>query len=71
MPQAPTNSNSVAAVITGSPIEKCPLRASAVTSENRSDPNYHAMVNMPSRNPASPMRFTMNALFAAVLADLR
>src|ERR1700690_3467315 len=62
LPQAPTNRSSVAAVMMGSPMAKCPLRAAAVTSINRSDPIYQAMKNMPSRNPASPMRFTMKAL---------
>ncbi len=42
-----------------------------VTSVKRTDPRYQAIVNMPSRNPASPIRLTMNALFAASLADLR
>ena len=55
----------------GSPMAKCPLRAMWVISVKRSEPKYQAMVNMPSRNPASPMRLTMNALLAAVLAEWR
>jgi len=54
-----------------SPIAKCPLRAAVVTSLKRKEPKYQAMKNIPSRNPASPMRLTINALLAASLADLR
>ena len=36
----------------------------------RTSPKYQAMVNIPSRKPASPMRFTMNALLAAVASGL-
>src|SRR5581483_1215091 len=70
-PHAPTNSSSVAAVRTGSPTENAPLRAASVTVVKRSEPAYQRMVNIPSRNAASPMRFTMNALLAAVVAEWR
>src|SRR5512140_3145978 len=62
LPHAPTNSISVANAITGSPRWNEPLRASADTVVYWNDPKYHAMVNMPRMNPASPMRLTMNAL---------
>ncbi len=55
----------------GSPIENCPLRAAAVTVVKRSEPVYQMMVNMPSMKAASPTRFTMKALLAAVLAECR
>src|SRR5271165_4705018 len=71
LPQAPTNSSRQAAVMTGSPMANCPLRASRLTFVYCIEPKYQAMVNMPSRNPASPMRLTMNALFAAVEAEWR
>src|ERR1035438_1189888 len=71
LPQAPTNSSRHAAVITGSPIANWPLRASAFTEVYCTEPKCQAIMNMPSRNPASPMRLTMNALFAAVEAECR
>src|SRR5271166_768563 len=43
LPQAPTNSSRHAPVITGSPIENCPLRASAFTEVYCSEPKYHAI----------------------------
>src|SRR5208337_5060879 len=51
LPQAPTNSSRHAPVITGSPIENCPLRASAFTEVYCSEPKYQAIMNMPSRKP--------------------
>ncbi len=71
LPQAPTNSSRQAVVITGSPMWNCPLRASRLTFVYCIEPKYQAMVNMPRMNPASPMRFTMNALLAAVEAEWR
>jgi hypothetical protein len=71
LPQAPTNNSRQAAVITGSPIENAPLRASALTCVYCTEPKCQAIMNMPSRKPASPMRLTMNALFAAVEAECR
>ena len=71
-PQAPTNSSRVAAVIIGSPNGEVPAaRRSVHVRDTAATPSTSAMKNMPSRNPASPMRFTMNALLAASLADLR
>src|SRR5664279_6361283 len=71
LPQAPTNRNRHAAVIQWSPIRNFPLRAISFTCVYCTEPKYHAMVNSPSRNPASPMRLTMNALLAAVEAECR
>src|ERR1700722_9069306 len=71
LPQAPMKSRSVAAVMMGSPMAKCPPRARVVTSVKRSDPKYQAMKNIPRMNAASPMRLTMKALAAASLAELR
>src|SRR5664279_694461 len=71
LPHAPTNSNKQAAVITGSPIENAPLRAIALTCVYCTDPKCQAIMNMPNKNLASQMRFTMNALFAAVEAEWR
>jgi len=70
-PQAPTNSSRHAVVIHGSPMAKCPLRAISFTWVYCSEPKYQAIVNMPSRKPASPTRLVMNALFAAVEAEWR
>jgi len=42
-------------------IAKCPLRAAALMSIKRNDPRYQTNVSAPRMNPASPMRFTMNA----------
>ncbi len=59
-------------VRTGSPIRSSArCAANALMSVKRNDPRYHTSVSAPRMNPASPMRFTMNALFAASLADLR
>src|SRR5215469_622420 len=69
LPQAPTNRNRHAAVIHGSPMRNLPLRAIAFTCVYWIDPKYHAIVRSPSRNPASPTRFVMNALLAAVEAE--
>src|SRR5271167_983140 len=71
LPHAPTNSSRHAVVMTGSPMWNCPLRASRLTLVYCMEPKYHAMVNMPRMNPASPMRLTMNALLAAVEAECR
>src|SRR5271157_68507 len=71
LPQAPMKRNRHAAVIHGSPIRKFPLLAIAFTCVYCTEPKYQAIVNNPSRNPASPMRFTMNALLAAVEAECR
>src|SRR3974390_3710799 len=71
LPQAPINRNRHAAVIHGSPIRNFPLRAIAFACVYCTEPKYHAMVNSPRRNPASPMRFVINALFAAVEAECR
>src|SRR5579871_5333387 len=69
-PQAPTNSSKVAAVMYHSPVKlKTCVCAYWLTSVKRNDPHSHATKNIPRRNPASPMRLTMNALFAASLAD--
>src|ERR1019366_9495721 len=71
LPQAPTNNSKHAAVITGSPIENAPLRAISFTCVYCTEPKCQAIMNMPNRNPASPMRLTMNALLAAVEAECR
>src|SRR5271165_2247463 len=71
LPQAPMKRNRHAAVIHGSPIRKFPLRAIAFTCVYCTEPKYQAIVNKPSRNPASPTRLTMNALLAAVEAECR
>src|SRR5690348_13188215 len=70
-PQAPMNRNRHAAVIHGSPIRNFPLRAIALTCVYWIEPKYQAMVSRPRMNPASPTRFTMNALLAAVEAEWR
>src|SRR5664279_1983580 len=59
LPQAPTKSNRQAAVITGSPIANWPLRAIALTWVYCTEPKCQAIMNMPSRNPASPMRLSL------------
>src|SRR5450755_5052050 len=69
LPQAPTNNNRHAAVIHGSPIENAPLRAISLTCVYCTEPKCQAIMNMPSRNPASPIRLTINALLAAVEAE--
>ena len=71
LPQAPTNSSRQAAVITGSPMAKLPAARQVIDLVYCTEPKYQAMVNMPSRNPASPTRLTMNALLAAVDAECR
>src|SRR5208283_2567252 len=71
LPQAPTNSSKQAAVIHGSPMRKFPPRAIAFTCVYCTEPKYQAIMNMPSRKPASPTRLTMNALLAAVEAECR
>ena len=49
----------------------CVVPSSIVYCRSWNVPNYVQRIISPIRNPKSPTRFMMNALLAAVLADLR
>ena len=68
------NSKMQMAVTTGSPtlssrLAASPLRAASVIVWKSKVPNVTVKSITPSRNPASPMRFTTNAFLPASAAD--
>ena len=57
------------AVISGAPIAMCALASAGPISVNRMVPSSAEVRKIPSKNPASPTRLTMNAFFPASDAD--
>ncbi len=65
LPHAPTSSSRPMVV---KALRKRP-GAAVNTLPKSSDPNLRTMWNIASENPKSPMRFTMNALLPALVAN--
>jgi len=72
LPVAPMKSSNAIALSTPKPAVSdvnAPLVRALFTSRKRSEPSTFIIRNIPSRKPASPMRFTMNAFLPASAAD--
>jgi hypothetical protein len=66
LPHAPTNSR--IAITVSVPDQACSIGSSAaafITARKSSVPKEPKIRSIPSRKPASPMRFTMNAFLPA------
>ncbi len=64
LPVAPSSRNKVTAVMTGPPAANAPP-ALANTASKSSEPVWRKMRNIATRNPKSPIRFTMKAFLPA------